>query len=121
MEVKGGEKVEAERERIVLQQTVKSEEVPETEEVTETETEPPREEPDLDEVGDRGPAAVVVPPWDPKGPGEMGRAVKLEGVDEETKIKIDKGWQDNAFNQYASDIISLHRSLPDMRFVSNAT
>ncbi|XP_055856085.1 putative polypeptide N-acetylgalactosaminyltransferase 9 [Episyrphus balteatus] len=28
---------------------------------------------------------------------------------------FDKGWEKNAFNQYASDLISLHRSLPDIR------
>jgi len=27
----------------------------------------------------------------------------------------DKGWKDNAFNRYASDMISLHRTLPDLR------
>ena len=35
----------------------------------------------------------------PNGPGEMGKAVKIENPDPETKAKIDKGWKDNAFNQ----------------------
>jgi polypeptide N-acetylgalactosaminyltransferase len=29
----------------------------------------------------------------------------------------EEGWQKNAFNQYVSDLISLHRSLPDLRLV----
>ena len=29
--------------------------------------------------------------------------------------KFEDGWQKNAFNQYASDKMSLHRSLPDLR------
>ena len=36
----------------------------------------------------------------PNGPGEMGKAVKIENPDSETKTKIDKGWKDNAFNQW---------------------
>jgi len=58
---------------------------------------------------------VIVPPVDPNAPGEMGRPVRIENPDPETKKKIDKGWKDNAYNQYASDMISLHRSLPDQR------
>lgn len=58
---------------------------------------------------------VVPPPRDPAGPGEMGRAYKIENPDADTKKLIDKGWADNAFNQYVSDKISLHRSLPDPR------
>merc|ERR1711892_1357050 len=58
---------------------------------------------------------VIVPPIDPNAPGEMGKPVRIENPDPETKKKIDKGWKDNAYNQYASDMISLHRSLPDQR------
>jgi len=58
---------------------------------------------------------VLVPPRDPDGPGEMGKPVKFENPEKEVKEKIDKGWQDNAFNQYVSDKISVHRSLPDPR------
>jgi len=58
---------------------------------------------------------VIVPPVDPDAPGEMGRPVRIDNPDPETKKKIDKGWRDNAYNQYVSDMISLHRSLPDQR------
>ena len=58
---------------------------------------------------------VQTPPRNTDGPGEMGRPVKIENPDKETKEMIDKGWKDNAFNQYVSDMISVHRSLPDPR------
>ena len=58
---------------------------------------------------------VLVPPHDPNGPGEWGRPVKIDNPDKDTKKKIDNGWKDNAFNQYVSDMISVHRSLPDPR------
>jgi polypeptide N-acetylgalactosaminyltransferase len=58
---------------------------------------------------------VVPPPQDPNAPGEMGKAVKFDNPQPEIKSLIDKGWKDNAFNQYASDKISLHRTLPDPR------
>jgi len=58
---------------------------------------------------------VLAPPQDPNGPGEMGKPVKIDNPDAETKKKIDLGWKNNAFNQYASDLISVHRSLPDIR------
>lgn len=59
--------------------------------------------------------AVIPPPQKPDGPGEMGKPVKIENPDKETKKKIDLGWKNNAFNQVVSDMISVHRSLPDMR------
>lgn len=64
---------------------------------------------------DRHAEGVVPPPRDPSGPGENGQPFKIENPDKETKKMIDKGWQDNAFNQYVSDKISVHRSLPDAR------
>ena len=67
-----------------------------------------------DNVGVEG-AGVLVPPHDPEGPGEMGKPVKIEDPEPEIKKKIDKGWTDNAFNQYVSDMISVHRTLPDPR------
>lgn len=46
----------------------------------------------------------------------MGKPVVLDkNLDPELKKKVDKGWQDNAFNQYVSDMISVHRNLPDPR------
>ena len=60
--------------------------------------------------------------------GEEGKAVKidknvklvvlfciincLQQLSKEEKAKYDQGLQNNAFNQYASDMISIHRSLP---------
>jgi polypeptide N-acetylgalactosaminyltransferase len=58
---------------------------------------------------------VVPPPRDPNALGEMGKAVKFDNPEPAVKKLIDSGWQANAFNQYASDLISLHRSLPDPR------
>jgi polypeptide N-acetylgalactosaminyltransferase len=58
---------------------------------------------------------VLIPPRNADGPGELGKPVKIDNPDKATKEMIDKGWQDNAFNQYVSDKISVHRSLPDPR------
>ncbi|XP_069186090.1 putative polypeptide N-acetylgalactosaminyltransferase 9 isoform X2 [Procambarus clarkii] len=59
---------------------------------------------------------VLLPPQEPNGPGEMGKPVTLpKDLDPETKKKVDEGWKNNAFNQYVSDMISVHRSLPDPR------
>lgn len=53
---------------------------------------------------------------DPTAPGEMGRPVILPtNMSSQTKKLVDDGWLNNAFNQYASDLISVHRSLPDPR------
>jgi hypothetical protein len=61
---------------------------------------------------------VIAAPHNPEGPGEMGRPVVVNSPDPDTKRKIDEGWQNNAFNQYVSDMISVHRTLPDFRRVS---
>ncbi|KAI1288152.1 putative polypeptide N-acetylgalactosaminyltransferase 9 [Halotydeus destructor] len=59
---------------------------------------------------------IVEPPSDPDAPGEQGRGVTLpKEMAVDVKRKVDKGWQDNAFNQYISDMISVRRSLPDVR------
>ena len=56
---------------------------------------------------------------DPKtgGPGEMGNAVRIdkEKLSKDERQKYDDGWKNNAFNQYVSDMISLRRSLADIR------
>lgn len=53
----------------------------------------------------------------PGGPGENGEAVTINKnkLSAENATIFDSGWQNNAFNQFASDMISLHRSLPDIR------
>lgn len=49
-------------------------------------------------------------------PGELGKAFTFpKDLDAETNKLIKEGMDRNAFNQYISDIIGLHRSLPDMR------
>ncbi|XP_071158483.1 polypeptide N-acetylgalactosaminyltransferase 5-like isoform X2 [Mytilus edulis] len=54
---------------------------------------------------------------DPNAPGEQGKAVDIDKdkLSPEERKKYDDGWQRNAFNEYASNMISLHRSLPDVR------
>ncbi|ESO90718.1 hypothetical protein LOTGIDRAFT_123129, partial [Lottia gigantea] len=49
--------------------------------------------------------------------GEQGKPVTVnkESLDKEERKKFDDGWQKNAYNQYISDMMSLHRSLPDVR------
>lgn len=48
--------------------------------------------------------------------GEYGKPVTLPAnMSAEMKKLVDDGWQKNAFNQYVSDLISLHRKLPDPR------
>lgn len=54
---------------------------------------------------------------DPNAPGEQGRGIDInkEDLSPEEKQKFEQGFQDNAFNQYASDMMSVHRSLPEVR------
>ena len=58
---------------------------------------------------------LPLPKDNPDGPGAMGRAVKIDNPEPAVKKLIDEGWQKNAFNQYVSDMISVHRTLPDPR------
>lgn len=37
----------------------------------------------------------------------------VQDLTEEQKKRYDEGMLNNAFNQYASDMMSIHRSLPD--------
>ncbi|XP_064536203.1 putative polypeptide N-acetylgalactosaminyltransferase 9 isoform X2 [Drosophila montana] len=49
-------------------------------------------------------------------PGELGKPVILpKEMPIDMKKAVDDGWTKNAFNQYVSDLISVHRSLPDPR------
>jgi hypothetical protein len=55
--------------------------------------------------------------FDINGPGEMGKPVEINKtnlIPSELK-KYEDGFEKNAFNAYASDLISKHRSLPDVR------
>ncbi|XP_014664145.1 PREDICTED: polypeptide N-acetylgalactosaminyltransferase 5-like [Priapulus caudatus] len=54
-------------------------------------------------------------PYFPQAPGEMGRPVRLKKLSPEEQKEVDEGLQKNAFNQYISDRVSLHRHLPDVR------
>ncbi|KAL7678087.1 hypothetical protein ACOME3_004316 [Neoechinorhynchus agilis] len=49
--------------------------------------------------------------------GEMGKPVNIDPktLNATEKKKYDRLWNENAYNGYASDLISLHRQLPDMR------
>ncbi|KAI8777617.1 polypeptide N-acetylgalactosaminyltransferase 5 [Biomphalaria glabrata] len=46
------------------------------------------------------------------GPGEGGVAVKIQNIPAQDKAQYDEGWQKNSFNEYISEKISIHRSLP---------
>lgn len=50
-------------------------------------------------------------------PGELGKPVIIDKdkLSPSERKKYDDGWTNNAFNEYASNMISLHRSLADIR------
>ncbi|RNA38256.1 polypeptide N-acetylgalactosaminyltransferase 9 [Brachionus plicatilis] len=65
-----------------------------------------------------GPIQIQAPvERDPNAPGELGKPVHIDKnkLSPEERVKYDDGWKNNAFNQYASDMISIHRSLADIR------
>ncbi|XP_052741394.1 putative polypeptide N-acetylgalactosaminyltransferase 9 isoform X2 [Bicyclus anynana] len=59
---------------------------------------------------------VIAAPGSDNAPGELGKPVVLPtNMSEEAKLAVSEGWKKNAFNQYASDLISIKRKLPDPR------
>ena len=54
---------------------------------------------------------AILPPKAADGPGENGKPYKvdMEKVEPEIKERIERGWQNNAFNEYVSNLISVHR------------
>ncbi|XP_074659676.1 polypeptide N-acetylgalactosaminyltransferase 5-like [Tubulanus polymorphus] len=56
-------------------------------------------------------------PRNESSPGEMARPVLIEKskLNTSEREKYDKGWKQHDFNQYASDLVSVRRSLPDFR------
>lgn len=73
-----------------------------------------QEEPQLNEIEKKQSDSVLLPPQDLAG--EMGKPVILPtNLSKDVKAMVDLGWKNNAFNQYVSDMISVHRSLPDPR------
>ncbi|CAJ0580538.1 unnamed protein product, partial [Mesorhabditis spiculigera] len=50
----------------------------------------------------------------PGQPGELGTAVNIDpkSLSDIERAKYDRGFQNNAFNEYASEMISIHRALP---------
>ncbi|XP_039954281.1 putative polypeptide N-acetylgalactosaminyltransferase 9 [Bactrocera tryoni] len=60
----------------------------------------------------------VLPPFtiDINAPGELGKPVYLPAnMTADMKKAVNEGWQNNMFNQYVSDMISVQRTLPDLR------
>ncbi|XP_030846405.1 polypeptide N-acetylgalactosaminyltransferase 13 [Strongylocentrotus purpuratus] len=55
---------------------------------------------------------VTSQPHNPNGPGEHGAGVRTK-LEEQAKVKI--GWDHAYFNEYVSDMISVERSVPDVR------
>lgn len=50
-------------------------------------------------------------------PGELGTPVHINvsSLSVKERIEYDEGWKNHSFNKYASDLISVRRSLPDVR------
>ncbi|XP_069111075.1 LOW QUALITY PROTEIN: polypeptide N-acetylgalactosaminyltransferase 5-like [Argopecten irradians] len=67
--------------------------------------------------GDLGHQKEINEDLKPSGPGELGEAVNIDvkSLTPEEKKRYDKGWKNNAFNEYVSDMISLDRTIEDTR------
>ena len=54
---------------------------------------------------------AILPPHEASGPGENGKPYKVdkEKAEPEIKERIERGWKNNAYNEYVSDLISVHR------------
>ena len=50
-----------------------------------------------------------------ESPGALGRPYTLKNISQKEAKLIQIGWNTHMFNQYVSDLISTHRSLPDIR------
>ncbi|KAL5011807.1 hypothetical protein ScPMuIL_010358 [Solemya velum] len=50
------------------------------------------------------------------GENGEGLVINKENLTKQERQKYDLGWKNNAYNEYASDRISVHRSLPDIRY-----
>jgi hypothetical protein len=65
------------------------------------------------------PAPLVAPKQasNYEGAGELGKPVNIDKdkLSPEERKKFDIGWKDHAFNTYVSDMISIHRTLADVR------
>ncbi len=54
-------------------------------------------------------------PNDDDPPGEHGVKVVIKNPTPEQQILIARGYERNSFNEFVSDLISIHRNLPDVR------
>lgn len=50
-------------------------------------------------------------------PGEYGRLVNInpDALAPEERIRYNQGWNNHHFNEYVSDLISVQRTVPDLR------
>ncbi|XP_050098588.1 putative polypeptide N-acetylgalactosaminyltransferase 9 [Anopheles aquasalis] len=59
---------------------------------------------------------IGLDPRYPVPPGDMGRPVVLpDNLSPTVLALVQRGWQEQGLNQYVSDMIPLHRRLPDVR------